>query len=297
MPQDFLCFAAGYSGAFGPVFFVFLCSVRHPGISPEPGIQPTYHFRLPASFLFVALSFSAHAARLNDTGQTLCYDSAGAPIACTAATDDGRYGRDTAATAGVLSKTGAGVAGFDFTKIANNGSPHRAGAILGASPADRACTRDNVTGLTWQVKPPPPLDLRYSGDIYTWYNANAAENGGNAGNVGANSCNSTTASGQCNTAAFVAAVNAANLCGASDWRLASLRELKTMVNLDGSNPAIDTTYFPNTNTVAPEFWSASTHVPNPAYAWYVGFNEGGDYDDDEALKSYGYAGLVRGGQF
>lgn len=211
-----------------------------------------------------------HAASLNDTGQTQCYDGNGATISCTVApaADDGRYGRDVAATAGALTKIGGGVAGFDFTKIANNGSVLPAGAALGTGATDWACTRDNVTGLIWEVKTTGPTQLRYSAHSYTWYNTNGAENGGNAGSTGVpgtnvGTCNGTLPSNLCNTQAFVAAVNTTALCGYTDWRLPTPPELRTIVSY-GAGISLDTTYFPNPHRSA--YWSASTYVENPADA-------------------------------
>ncbi|MEE4379693.1 MAG: hypothetical protein V2J55_19570 [Candidatus Competibacteraceae bacterium] len=77
------------------------------------------------------------SAQLNDTGVTR-NDGLGA---------DHQYGRDPAAAAGVLPKTGSGSKGFDFTKIANDGTELPDSAALGTNPGDWACTRDNVTGL------------------------------------------------------------------------------------------------------------------------------------------------------
>ncbi len=253
--------------------------------------------RSALSLFTVAALFggSLHAAGLNDTGQTLCYDSAGVTISCTVApaADDGRYGRDAAAAAGMLSKIGAGAAGFDFTKIAHNGSVLAAGVALGTAVTDWACTRDNVTELTWEVKTASAADLRSQNHRYTWYNTNGTQNGGNAGSVGTNTCNATLPANQCNTQAYAAAVNTAALCGYSDWRLPTQRELKTIVHYGVWNPSIDTTYFPN--TVTSLFWSASTHVPRPASAWGVYFNAG-NVDAYGKSPDY-YARLVRGGQF
>ncbi len=39
-----------------------------------------------------------------------------------------------------------------YTKIANDGSELSADAILGTNPKNWACTKDNKTGLTWEVK-------------------------------------------------------------------------------------------------------------------------------------------------
>ena len=242
--------------------------------------------------LSVFATFSAHTVGLNDTGQTLCYDAAGTVISCTApagvATDDGRYGRDAAAAAGALTKTGAGAAGFDFTKIANDGSALAAGAALGSNPTDWACTQDNVTGLMWEVK--TTSGLRSSAYIYTWYDSNSATNGGNAGTVSGGTC---LTAGRCDTEKFVQDVNTAGLCGHSDWRLPSQRELHTIVHQGVSGPSIDTTYFPN--TVASVFWSASAYVQLLAYVWGVSFNDG---SVSAYYKPVGfYARLVRGGQF
>lgn len=101
---------------------------------------------------------NSYAAGLNDTGITDC-SNATAVVNINIAADNGshprqdcRYGRDPAATAGSLPKTGAGDKGFDFSKIANNGTVLGATAALGPGVTDWARTRDNVSGLIWEVK-------------------------------------------------------------------------------------------------------------------------------------------------
>jgi hypothetical protein len=247
--------------------------------------------------LLVAAGVSAHAATvvpLNDTGQTLCYDSAGTTISCAAATDDGGYGRDAANAAGMLSKTGAGDAGFDFTKIANDGSVLPATAALGVAATDWACTQDNVTGLTWEVKTADG-GLRDWNNTYTWYSTDATSNGGNAGTAnGGGVCTGNN----CNTASFVAAVNATKLCNYTDWRLPSLRELQSLVDFGkfapppAIAPAIDTTYFPNTQ--AQYFLTANNYASNSDYAWLVSF--GGGHTLYDVKLDLNYVRLVRGGQ-
>jgi hypothetical protein len=229
----------------------------------------------------VLLHVPLNAGGLNDTGQVRCYDGSGAAISCTVATaaDDGRYGRDAAASAGALTKAGAGANGFDFTKIANNGSSLPASAALGTRATDWACTRDNLTGLTWEVKTTAVNDLRFSGHSYYWYDTNSMENGGNAGSLGAvNTCEGTLPSNRCNTQAFVAAVNAVALCGYTDWRLPAPPELRTIINYGDAGAAIsvDPTYLPNTR-LNRAHWSAATYAADPAYAWVVeiGADDGG----------------------
>jgi hypothetical protein len=201
---------------------------------------------------------------------------------------DCRYGHDPAAAAGAP-KTGAGAKGFDYTKVANDGTALAASAVLGSNPTDWACTLDNITGLMWEVKTTSGLRSQYS--TYTWYSTNAATNGGNAGLANSGSCSGGSG---CDTERFVADVNnAAHLCNHADWRLPSQRELQTLALLDSSSPSIDPSYFPN--TIASIYWSASSYVPNPTLAWYFYFGGG---DSSTYGKSNGYyVRLVRGGQF
>lgn len=270
-----------------------------PPLEARPGNR-----RATLRFVVVTtLAASAQAAVLNDTGQTQCYDAADASVVCSSSVggdngtnprQDARYGRDAAATAGQLRKMGAGVAAFDYTKIANDGSILPSDASPGSGATEWACTRDNVTGLIWEVK--TTSGLRDRSHTYTWYSTDLATNGANAGAVGRNTCASTLAvaphDNQCNTRNFVAAVNASpGLCGASDWRLPTRRELLTLTD-SGASPAIDANYFPN--TITSEFhWTSNTYTPDAALVWVVGFFVG---DSLSYHKDYlGVARLVRGG--
>ncbi len=101
---------------------------------------------------------AAQTAPLSDTGQTQCYNGT-TLVPCTAANtgntapypgQDGRFGRDAAQAAGALpAKTGGGAAGFDFTALDVGGNA--------TTPGGHACVKDNVTGLTWEVKQNVPF--------------------------------------------------------------------------------------------------------------------------------------------
>ncbi len=200
----------------------------------------------------------AHTAGLNDTGITDCTAPTGLGSISDAADSgsrprqDCRYGRDAQAAAGQLTKIGGGNAGFDFTKIANNGSVLPASATLGSGASDWACTRDNVTSLIWEVK--TTSGLRSYSHSYSWYSSNSATNGGNAGTDSGGSCQNV---GRCDTEKFVADVNTVGLCGAHDWRMPSSKELMSIVDYSPIRDDIDASYFPNTISVG-GYWSALT---------------------------------------
>ena len=238
-------------------------------------------------------NLAVHADGWNDTGQTACYTGTGIVVACSLAATDGRYGRDAAALVGVLPKVGAGTGGFDFTKLANNGTPLPAGAALGSNATDWGCTLDNVTGLTWEVKTGTNTDLRYTGHTYTWYST-ASNNGGFPGELGSDTCNGTLAaySNQCNTANYVLAVNAAEMCGQSDWRLPTVTELQGIINFGAVFPlGIDPSYFPNSQSYF--YRTSNSWAPAPWFAWLVA-GDGSVFPDS---KTYGlYVRLVRGGK-
>lgn len=215
------------------------------------------------------------AAGLNDTGQTTCYDDTGAvsPEPSTHPRQDCTVGRDAAAVDGVLPKIGAGSKGFDYTKIANNGSVLSADAMLGSGPDQWACTRDNLTNLTWEVKTNDG-GLRDMNWTYTWYNdTDNNNNGGDPGSKGSNTCGGTLPNNECNTQAYAWAIGDALLCGCSNWRLPTARELQGLSDYGTTYSAnIDRDYFPNSsfpNNPNMAYWSSSTLALSPNSARHV----------------------------
>ena len=149
--------------------------------------------------------------------------------------------------------------------------------------------QDNVTGLMWEVKTTSGLQSR--AHTYTWYNSTGVNDGGLAGTANGGTCFDVI---NCDTEKFVAAVNAAALCGASDWRLPDKEELSSLVDSSVAfpGPAIDTGWFPN--TAAFLYWSASPFASYSFDAWRVSFNTGSvlNFNKNNAFS----VRLVRGGQ-
>ncbi|MBI5749112.1 MAG: DUF1566 domain-containing protein [Nitrospinae bacterium] len=82
------------------------------------------------------------------------------------------------------------------------------------------------------------------------------------------------------------------LGGQSDWRLPSKKELISIVNYGTYNHAINTTYFPNTNSSY--YWSSTTVANYSSDAWSVNFSYG--YVDGYGKSSSYYVRCIRGGQ-
>lgn len=81
--------------------------------------------------------------------------------------------------------------------------------------------------------------------------------------------------------------------GHCDWRLPTIAELQTILLAPypcGTTPCIDPIFGP---TAASVYWSSTTYVTYPNYAWVVGFDDGGLYGDVKSGTAYVRA--VRGG--
>jgi hypothetical protein len=175
-----------------------------------------------------------------------------------------------------------------YSKISNSGDPLPDSAKLGSGANDWACTKDNRTGLIWEVKT-TDFGLRDVGWGYSWYQR--FDNGGDEGFKNGAYYNKKQHpeycyGSECDTTAFTYSVNTKGLCGKNDWRMPTIDEIVKLIvcsdgkyEADGSctnfggieEPAINTTYFPHMDGT---YWSSSPDANNSSYARDVDFHSG-----------------------
>ena len=188
-----------------------------------------------------AASVSVSAAEVHDSGvaASQCYASGSdALVSCTG----------TAALA--LNSAQDGMIGRDVTSASNTDGKLGFGFSAVGSYASSECVKDKLSGLVWEGK--TTTGERASSNSYSNYGDSRF--------------------GDAST--YVTAVNAAKLCGYSNWRLPTRDELQALVDYSvvSPNATIDATWFPN--TVAASYWSASSYLGSSAKAWSVSFANG-----------------------
>lgn len=231
----------------------------------------------------------AVAQELNDTGITTCANNTNDNIPCSETSSshpgqDAELGRDSNLQ---LVKLGAGVAGFDFTKLDSDGFP----LINQQSTYEESawsCVLDRVTGLLWEVKTKDG-GLQDGAHTYAWHSTDASTNGGDTGPASGGSC-STVA---CNTEAYTTAINNLGLCGFnSGWRMPTVEELRSLMNYASpTNPRWDVSMFPNAVNPGDAFdnyyfWSRQTSAAIASAAWQFGYNGGGNSLGSKASSVY-----------
>jgi hypothetical protein len=169
--------------------------------------------------------------------------------------------------------------GYGFMKISSTGVP------LASDATSWDCVLDTVSGLLWENKTDDD-GLRDKDWIYTLYDPNPATNGGDAGTE--NSSRSRCyQDGRCDTHKYPQDVNSIQnqqgqtigLCGYTNWRMPTVEELQSIVDMGRVNPSIDTSYFPTMGITGGAYysytyWSSSSVFHNYSMAWEVIFENG-----------------------
>lgn len=157
---------------------------------------------------------------------------------------------------------------FDMTRLNRDGSVND-GNDYAKHPWD--CVRDNQSGLIWEVKKTEP-GLQNINNTYSWFDPDQTTNGGWAGKANAGVCSG----GDCDTSAYIKALNAKKLCGLDDWYLPSRYELNTIVDtsVPFPGPTLPKAYFPE--ALPGKYWTDTTFGTRRGGAWIWSFDAGSD---------------------
>jgi len=203
---------------------------------------------------------------LNDTGQNWAADSNTANnLTCSSqisGLQDCHQGRDVE-----FNDNSDGFAGFSFSKISASGT------VLPSNSTLWSCVKDNVTGLLWEVKTTDG-GIHDRNHVYAW------------GGVTAIGLNHPQSEGVYlnDWDSLVNDSNSNNFCGRSNWRLPNVTELFSIVNKGAQSPAIDTNYFPNTQSNW--YWTRTPDAFNPLNAWLIFFDFGSETGDLRSNQLY-----------
>lgn len=155
----------------------------------------------------------------------------------------------------------ASIAGAGFIKIADSGE------ALDDKAEKWECVEDESNNLTWEVKKNDG-GIRDKDYLYSWL---INVNGENKGVADGGRCKGGV---KCDTYSYVRAMNELKLCGYSDWRVPTRKELETLVDLNATatDATISKMYFPE--AVPSWYWTSTENPQRENFAWYILFRNG-----------------------
>jgi PKD repeat protein len=226
--------------------------------------------------VLASLTPVTYTSRINDTHSVLCVDSINpssyvacnifSPLAFSGKLQDGMIGRDQDSN-----DPADGIKGLSYSRICNSGQAAGSGTcpmlpVLGSGLNDWGCTKDNVTGLMWEIKTADngPRDYRtlHFMDPLSEY----AKLSGILGVSFSVDANGNWFSSAKLVSKYVQDANATTsaLCGYTDWRIPIAEELDGLFvyNPSTTTSSVDNTFFPNTR-FGGAFWASTlTQLPD-----------------------------------
>ena len=137
-----------------------------------------------------------------------------------------------------------------FIKLDQSGEP------LPDNATTWSMVYDSITGLTWEIKTTDGT-IQDQSRRMSWYDL---------------------------TTRYSDILNTNQFGGYSDWRIPTIRELHSIVNLNQTQPALHQSYFPH--TISDNYWSSSSQSDDIGQAWCIHFSNGNDNNQSKATAHY-----------
>jgi len=149
----------------------------------------------------------------------------------------------------------------DYTKLDKNGNE------LSASAPTWAMVRDNVTGLIWEIKQSDDSIQDKTKQLF-WHDPEHSHPG--------------TATENMNTNDLINALNNNNYGGFSDWRLPTIHELASLIDMN--DDGIQTQFFPD--VMNGDYWTSDSYAVNLEKAWTISFITSKNNYNAKSEKNY-----------
>lgn len=152
------------------------------------------------------------------------------------------------------------------------------------------CVTDNTTGLMWEGK--PSTGYRAASNTYTNLDSTTSAQTANASWwLGNRAPTQAEVDANTNSVGYKKSVNENGLCGFSDWRLPTQKELQSIVDYGVAYPGVtvDAAWFPNTQPYY--YWTSSAFADAASIAWYGNFQYGVIFN--QGRSAFGHVRLVR----
>lgn len=148
------------------------------------------------------------------------------------------------------------------------------GDILDRQAKNHRCVLDSQSKLAWEVKL-NNKGLQDANNTYTWFDGKSGVNNGDY----SHHCHWGK---NCNTQAFIDALNQTKLCKQSVWRLPSESELRTLLVYGDNDLLVNLNFFPNTKRKS--YWSRDEQDIDIAID--VPFFYGGSKSSDKSFDAH-----------
>ena len=196
------------------------------------------------------------------------------------------------ADSGLVSCADSSVISLNTEQDGNRSSINAMGFDLvtqdGITYSSNDCVKDKVTGLVWEIKSADNAARDYQKTFTHFDNLSLPQKSDGS------KPSQAEIDAPDNATAYIRQVNSMKLCGITDWRLPTVRELHSIVNYGSKDIAIDTKIFSHPPNQNDEYWTSSSFLDTDGIQQAFNVNFYAGYVNTKYRDEKIYIRLVRG---